>query len=110
MARYFLALLIAILAVAPLPVAATSVGDTCSTTVLCSSGQSCNDGVCKTSSSSGGSGSLYNPLGTTDLWKLVDTILAFVIKVGAVVIVFMIVYVGFKFVTAQGNETRLTEA
>lgn len=55
-------------------------------------------------------GGLYNPLGTTDLWTLVNAILAFIIKVGAVVIVFMIVYVGFMFVTARGNESKLGAA
>lgn len=65
------------------------------------------------SSSGGGDsgGALINPLqGGGDLWGLLNGILRFVINIGAIVVVLMMVYVGFKFVTARGNETAVTEA
>lgn len=52
-----------------------------------------------------------NPLGTgASLSGLLATILEFVVRIGAVVVVLMLVYVGFLFVTARGNETKLTAA
>lgn len=58
-----------------------------------------------------GSGQLFNPLGTgASLPGLISAILAFVVRLGAVVVVVMLVYVGFLFVTAQGNETKITAA
>ena len=53
---------------------------------------------------------LINPLGTTSLPQLITDILQLVVKIGAVVIVFMLVYVGFLFVVAQGSESKLEEA
>ncbi len=41
---------------------------------------------------------------------MVKNILAFVVKMGAVVIVFMLVYIGFLFVTAQGEPAKITAA
>lgn len=55
-------------------------------------------------------GSLYNPLGDITLWQLAIKIMNFIIEIGAIVIVFMVVYTGFKFVVARGNESALTEA
>jgi len=37
-------------------------------------------------------------------------ILRFVIRIGSIIVVLMYVYVGFKFVAAQGNESKITEA
>ncbi len=54
---------------------------------------------------------LYNPLGTGySLPALLTAILEFVVRIGAVVVILMLVYVGFMFVTARGNETKLTAA
>ena len=74
-------------------------------------------------SGSGGSGSgsapgganvkLLNPLGTTGsngLEAFLGSILDFVIRIGTVVVVLMMVYVGFKFVTAQGDPGEITKA
>jgi hypothetical protein len=55
-------------------------------------------------------GKLYNPLGETDVWTLVLKILGFLIQIGAIVIVFMLVYIGFLFVTAQGDPGKLKTA
>ena len=61
--------------------------------------------------------SLINPLGTscnpanTDcLWNFLKSILAFVIRIGTVVVILMLVYVGFKFVTARGEPAEITKA
>src|SRR3989344_478023 len=53
---------------------------------------------------------LLNPLGTQSLWDLTINVMNFIIQIGAVVIVFMVVYVGFLFVVARGNESKLSEA
>ena len=39
-----------------------------------------------------------------------QSILAFVVRIGTIVVILMLVYVGYKFVAAQGNETALQEA
>jgi len=58
-----------------------------------------------------GSGKLINPLGEGATPPgLLKAILEFVVRIGAVVVVLMLVYVGFLFVTAQGNETKITAA
>lgn len=66
------------------------------------------------SSSSGGGGggvSLMNPLqGGTSLESFLNTILSFVIRIGAIIVVLMLVYVGYLFVVAQGSDSKLTEA
>jgi heme/copper-type cytochrome/quinol oxidase subunit 2 len=54
---------------------------------------------------------LINPLGAgTSLPVLLGQILSFVVNIGAIIVIFMLVYVGFLFVTARGNETKLTAA
>ena len=61
--------------------------------------------------------SLINPLGTscnpanTDcLGNFLRSILAFVIRIGTVVVILMLVYVGYKFVTARGEPAEITKA
>lgn len=65
-------------------------------------------------SNAGNTGSgvqLINPLQSgSSLSSFLQQILAFVVRIGAVVVILMMVYVGFKFVTAQGNETKIGEA
>ena len=53
---------------------------------------------------------LTNPLSAPDLPTFLNQILGFLIKIGGIVITFMVVYVGFKFVMAQGEPGALTEA
>jgi hypothetical protein len=54
---------------------------------------------------------LMNPLqGGTSLESFLNTILSFVIRIGAIVVVLMLVYVGYLFVVAQGSDSKLTEA
>ncbi len=63
------------------------------------------------SSSSGGSVTLVNPLGSgTSLESFLGNILEFVVRIGTIIVILMLVFVGYKFVVAQGSETKLTEA
>lgn len=62
-------------------------------------------------SNTGTNVTLINPLkGGASLESFLNNILDFVIRIGAIIVVLMLVYVGFLFVTAQGNETKITEA
>lgn len=54
---------------------------------------------------------LINPLGTgTTLTTLLTSVLGFVTTIGSIVVILMLVYIGFLFVTAQGEPGKLTEA
>lgn len=56
-------------------------------------------------------GQLENPLrGTNDLTTLIIKILGAVVKIGGYVAVLAIIWSGFLFVKAQGNETELAKA
>lgn len=58
-----------------------------------------------------GGTTLINPLSAgTDLPTLLQGILGFVVKIGAVVVVLMLVYVGFLFATAGGEPGKITKA
>jgi len=52
----------------------------------------------------------FNPITQTDIYGLISAILGFVVKIGAVVVVFFIIYAGFQFVTAQGSEDKISSA
>ncbi len=55
---------------------------------------------------------LINPLGpkTTTLSKFLESILDIIIRVGSVIVILMLVFVGFKFVTARGEPGEISEA
>ena len=54
---------------------------------------------------------LINPLGAgTSLPVLLKDILQLIVQIGTVVIVLMLVYVGFLFVTARGEPGKITAA
>jgi hypothetical protein len=60
---------------------------------------------------------LINPLNTGEctpngscLMNFLNKILDFVIKIGGVVVVLMLIYVGYLFVVAQGKEEKIREA
>lgn len=69
--------------------------------------------------SGGGSGApvtLINPLNSGGcssnsncLESFLVSILNFVVRIGAIVVILMLVYIGFKFVTAQGREGEITK-
>jgi heme/copper-type cytochrome/quinol oxidase subunit 2 len=52
----------------------------------------------------------FNPIKENNIYGLIKSILDFVVKIGAVVVVFYIIYAGFLFVTAQGNEEKISSA
>ncbi len=56
------------------------------------------------------SGDKINPIKQTDIYGLINAIIDFIVKIGAVVVVFFIIYAGFLFVTAQGNENKISKA
>lgn len=59
----------------------------------------------------GGSGTtLINPLQSNNLQEFLISILDFVIRIGTIVIILMLVYVGYLFVVAQGSDSKLSEA
>lgn len=58
----------------------------------------------------GSNTTLLNPLKATNLSAFLQDILSFVIQIGTVIIILMVVYVGYKFVMAQGSDSKLTEA
>ena len=55
---------------------------------------------------------ISNPLGSPDMtiWDLVDIVINLVQAVMIPIVVLFLIYAGFLFVTAQGNETKLTKA
>lgn len=70
-----------------------------------------------TSSGSGTNVRLINPLNTGEcapnencLLNFLNKILDFVIRIGTVVVILMMVYVGYLFVVAQGKEDKIREA
>lgn len=60
----------------------------------------------------GKGGGIVNPLGgnTNSLWVFLNKILDIVIRIGAVVVVIFIILAGLKYVTAQGDEGKISEA
>lgn len=56
-------------------------------------------------------GGLTNPLkDINNLWDLVVKILELVVRLGWIFVTFMLIYVGFLFVSAQGNDEKLKSA
>ena len=54
---------------------------------------------------------LVNPLGAnSNLTTLLTSILKFVVRIGAIVVILMLVYVGYLFVVAQGEPGKITDA
>jgi hypothetical protein len=88
----------------------------CATGYTCTAtGGSTTVGTCtlpsNTNGGSAGGTSLTNPLSAgTSLPALLTELLGFVTQIGAVIIVLMMVYVGFLFVTAQGVPAKLQTA
>jgi len=59
----------------------------------------------------GGSGSLINPLSAgTNLQTFLTQILDFIIRIGTIVVILMLVYVGYLFVAARGAPDKIENA
>lgn len=54
--------------------------------------------------------SLQNPLQTKDVKTLLGTIVDFAIFIGLILAVLVFIFIGFKFVMAQGSDSALKEA
>ena len=64
-------------------------------------------------SPSGGDGKILNPLASTGVDtvpKFIEILLNGALKVGIPIVALAVIYVGFLFVAARGNENKLTEA
>ena len=55
-------------------------------------------------------GQLCNPIGSEDLTTFVDKITATALKIGIPIAGLFIIWAGFKFVTARGDETAIKDA
>lgn len=51
-----------------------------------------------------------NPIASNTLWEFLEKILASVVYILFPIMVLMLVYTGYLFVAAQGNESKLREA
>lgn len=56
------------------------------------------------------SNSLCNPLGQGDIITFLQTLLNIIMIFAVPLIIFMIIYAGFTYVMAQGNETKVSTA
>lgn len=53
---------------------------------------------------------LQNPIADTDIMALIDRIVGVVLKVGIPIIALFLLWAGFQYVMARGNEKKITEA
>lgn len=51
-----------------------------------------------------------NPIAQQDIYGLISAVLDFVVKIGAAIVVFFMIYAGFLFVTAQGSDDKISKA
>jgi hypothetical protein len=58
----------------------------------------------------GGSGVIANPLKFCSLEQVLGALLDAVIKIGSIVLMLVLMYSGFQFVAAQGNEEKISKA
>lgn len=54
-------------------------------------------------------GGLCNPLGYNSLWEFLQRMLQLITQIGFPVIVLFIVFIGFKFVTAEGKPEEIAK-
>lgn len=103
MQRFFRFLIIALTFVA--------INGSLSTIVLAQSGTLGGNSGSGTLGGNPGSGGLTNPLGSIDsLPDFLNLLLKAVVDIGVIVLTLAIVYIGFLFVKAQGNEEELRSA
>lgn len=57
----------------------------------------------------GSAGGLCNPLGYNSLWEFLQRILKLVVQIGFPVIVLFIVFIGFKFIAAEGKPEEIAK-
>lgn len=64
----------------------------------------------QTNTGSNSGTTLINPLSAGSLPEFLTSILKFVVKIGVIVVILMLVFVGYKFVVAQGVPGKIEEA
>jgi hypothetical protein len=57
-----------------------------------------------------GNNTIENPVNINSIDALLNAILTFVVRLGTPIVTIAIIYVGFKFVAARGNTSKLEEA
>lgn len=57
----------------------------------------------------GDTGGLCNPLGYDSLWTFLEKILQLIVQIGFPVIVLYVVFIGFKFITAEGKPEEIAK-
>lgn len=88
------------------PVPSTGKGVETSHTPPSTSAVSPSSGNCNQSSS----GTLANPLKFCSLNELLDGVLKAVIELGSIILTIALIYTGFLFVAARGNEEKISKA
>lgn len=63
-----------------------------------------------TGSCSGGTGILCNPLNASSLQQLIQEIINVIVVLGSMFLTIMLIYVGYLFVSARGNQEKITQA
>lgn len=58
----------------------------------------------------GGTSALTNPLNASTLQELIQEILVYLQYIGGIFLTLMLIYTGFMFVSARGNQEKLTRA
>jgi hypothetical protein len=53
---------------------------------------------------------ITSPLEKLNIQDIITAVLSFIVKVGTVIAVFFVIYSGFLFVTAQGDESKISKA
>lgn len=124
MTRILISLLFFVLLAAPGEVA---LAQSCTTNAQCATGQRCvandcvddvnppnlddrPDDINPPNPERPGSGRLTNPIRVDSLQELLQIVLEAVVQIGSIILVLALVYVGFLFVVAQGNEEKITNA
>jgi hypothetical protein len=51
-----------------------------------------------------------NPIGTSDVSTIIHFVANFIVTIGIPILVILLMLTGFKFVAAQGNDKKLSEA
>ena len=64
----------------------------------------------QTTGSNSGGVTIENPIKADTLAELLADILSIIVQIGIPILVIMVIYTGFTFVMARGNENKITEA
>ena len=68
------------------------------------------DDLANPGSGSGGTGKLVNPLKVDNVEDLLNLVLAAAVRIGTIILILALIWVGFLFVAARGNPEKLSTA